>query len=135
MYLTTGAGRPSSHGLGVGVITAVLSCLTICSCWMTILCEFWCCFVLAWLAKVQQIIELTPTIDLYLLSKFDVLVLSQISCFWESSSINFIFPPDFMRMKVFFHLNEIKLFFQMNKMKAYTRISLCGDQVYTKKYV
>ena len=140
MYLTTGAGRPSSHGLGVGVITAVLSCLTICSCWMTILCEFWCCFVLAWLAKVQQIIELTPTIDLYLLSKFDVLVLSQISCFWESSSINFIFPPDFMnqsfsRMKVFFHLNEIKLFFQMNKMKAYTQISLCGDQVYTKKYV
>lgn len=136
MYLTTGARRPSSHGLGVGVIIAVLSCLTICSCWMTILCEFWCCFVLAWLAKVKQIIELTPTIDLYLLSKFDVLVLIQISCFWESSSINFIFTPDFMnqsfsRMKGILPLewNQIILSDEQNE-SIYPNIALRWSSLY-----
>lgn len=136
MYLTTGARRPSSHGLGVGVIIAVLSCLTICSCWMTILCEFWCCFVLAWLAKVKQIIELTPTIDLYLLSKFDVLVLIQISCFWESSSINFIFTPDFMnqsfsRMKGILPLewNQIILSDEQNE-SIYPNIALQWSSLY-----
>lgn len=136
MYLTTGARRPSSHGLGVDVIIAVLSCLTICSCWMTILCEFWCCFVLAWLAKVKQIIELTPTIDLYLLSKFDVLVLIQISCFWESSSINFIFTPDFMnqsfsRMKGILPLewNQIILSDEQNE-SIYPNIALQWSSLY-----
>lgn len=136
MYLTTGARRPSSHGPGVGVIIAVLSCLTICSCWMTILCEFWCCFVLAWLAKVKQIIELTPTIDLYLLLKFDVLVLIQISCFWESSSINFIFTPDFMnqsfsRMKGILPLewNQIILSDEQNE-SIYPNIALRWSSLY-----